>query len=87
MPSATGLSTSDLVTIVLALATGIGAILAFQHKLITSLLKDRWEAHEEVHKDLEKRVEARESEHSEIALKVNTLETVCRLRAQTRENA
>jgi len=79
-----GLSTSDLVMILIAVAGGVGAILLGQHGLITSLLKDRWAAHEKTHEDLEARIRDHEEAASDIALKVNTLETAFQLRKEAR---
>ena len=75
-----GLSSSDLITIVIALAAGVGAIISLQHKLITNLLKDRWHAHEELHEKLEERIQDNEDAHTEVALKVNRIETIIQMR-------
>ena len=79
------MAASNIITLVLFALGVVGTILMAQHALITNLLKDRWAAHEELHKDLEERMAQRETDHAKIALKVNTLETVCGMRGHLRE--
>ena len=79
------MATSNIITLVLFALGVVGTILMAQHALITNLLKDRWAAHEELHQDLELRLTEREKAHDKIALKVNTLETVCGMRGHLHE--
>ena len=81
------MAASNIITLVLFALGVVGTILMAQHALITNLLKDRWAAHEELHKDLEERMTQRETDHAKIALKVNTLETVCGMRGHLRKES
>ena len=70
------MAASNIITLVLFALGVVGTILMAQHALITNLLKDRWAAHEELHKDLEERLSQRETDHAKNAHMKNTLETV-----------
>ena len=71
---------AEWITLILFGVGCVGTLLGAQHKLITSLLKDRWTAHEALHREIDARLANTEDEQAEIALKVNTLETLYSLR-------
>lgn len=76
------MAASNIITLVLFALGVVGTILMAQHALITNLLKDRWEAHEELHKDLEERLNDHEIYLNGIRLDVKEIQTACRIRHQ-----
>jgi hypothetical protein len=74
------LTLSNWITIGLFVAGGVAAILIGQYHLITRLLADKWEANEKRHSKSEKRMAEAEAEAHEMDLRLNTIETVCKLR-------
>ena len=75
---------TDWITVAIFVAGSIGAILKSQHMLITGLLKDKWDGHEKRISAAEDRLDDGEETMNDVKLKVNTLETVCRLRQEAR---
>ena len=75
---------ADWITVAIFAAGAMGAILKSQHMLITGLLRDKWDGHEKRISDAENRLDDGEEAINNVKLKVNTLETVCRLRQETR---
>jgi hypothetical protein len=71
---------TNWLTIVFFIASAVGAILLGQHRLITRLLADKWQANNDRHEAAETRMDEADAELRKLGLAVNTLETVCKLR-------
>ena len=74
------MSLSNWLTIAFFVASAVGSILVGQHRLITRLLADKWRENDKRHEANETRLDEQDVDLRALGLKVNTLETVCKLR-------